>query len=66
MALARIDIDRDLVDTRTHKLVVKQKTASYSKNYMLNSEKALKKYLKVQKGTQSNFINQWRYLCKDG
>lgn len=54
MALARIDIDRDLVDTRTHKLVVKQKPASYSNNYMLNAEKALKKYLKVQKVTQSN------------
>jgi hypothetical protein len=38
-----IDNDRDLVDACTDKLVVRQKTASYSNNYMLNAEKSLKK-----------------------
>ena len=54
MAVARIDNDRDLVVACTDKLVVTQKTASYSNNYMLNAEKSLKKNLKVQKGPQSN------------
>jgi hypothetical protein len=43
MAVARIDNDRDLVDACTDKLVVRQKTASYSNIYMLNAEKSLKK-----------------------
>jgi hypothetical protein len=34
MAVARIDNDRDLVDACTDKLVVRQKTASYSNIYI--------------------------------
>ena len=49
MAVARIDNDRDLVDACTDKLVVRQKTASYSNNYMLNAEKSLKKKLESTK-----------------
>jgi hypothetical protein len=40
MAVARIDNDRDLVDACTDKLVVRQKTASYSNIYMLNAKKS--------------------------
>lgn len=54
MAVARIDNDRDLVDACTDKLVVRQKTASYSNIYMLNAEKSLKKTLESTKGPQSN------------
>ena len=49
MAVARIDNDRDLVDACTDKLVVRQKTASYSNIYMLNAEKSLKKKLESTK-----------------
>ena len=49
MAVARIDNDRDLVDACTDKLVVRQKTASYSNIYMLNAKKSLKKKLESTK-----------------
>jgi hypothetical protein len=49
MAVSRIDNDRDLVDACTDKLVVRQKTASYSNIYMLNAKKSLKKKLESTK-----------------
>lgn len=54
MAVARIDNVWDLVDTCSRRLAVMQKTTSYSNNYILNTEKSIKKNSKVQKDLQSN------------
>ena len=49
MAVARIDNVWDLVDTCSRRLAVMQKTTTYSNNYILNTEKSIKKKLESTK-----------------
>jgi hypothetical protein len=65
MAVARIDNDRDLVDACTDKLVVRQKTASYSNIYMLNADiKSNKACKEVLRQGSPSFISKWSIMTE--